>query len=351
MLHSHLKMLRRWMVFSPVLILLFATEPAVDAAVEATSLDSKILQLLPKVIEEGRDSKGLLAQLQEAKKGRSVQEQSLLDKMIQLVGLPLSDPTSKRKYLNSVESLLKEIGGLYPHDSGVQFRLASGTELLAFTARSFEMEEEEIKYLNDFLSQTERLVTQWPDSSHAWVLRGEAFKINGGQPLAAIRAYAQCLRLDKGNSGCAYEYQRLARDYQQPRCSAAQVNPSFRIYASRSAEEGDFKRKVSHGKQVFYLPENPGLNAKDVREIVLNQSEGRTTIDFTQTGAEKMREFSEQNNGRIVVVALGDKVLTAPMVRGSFKGDGLTLSNPEGSLSGLCLKTETPILPSDAKIP
>ncbi|MBL7685200.1 MAG: hypothetical protein JNK65_04090 [Deltaproteobacteria bacterium] len=176
--------------------------------------------------------------------------------------------------------------------------------------------------------------------------------MSGSQGLQVIKAYAQCFRLNKDSFVCQQEYQRLATDYQHPRCVATEVNPRLGIYAVSEARKEGFERKAFHRKRTFYLSRNPGLNAKDVQLIVFNQSTGETVIKFNSVGDGKMREFSEKNKYQMVALALGEKLLTAPMnFLRIFKDDGVIEFNSEFPLYDLCMKTKTLVLPDDAKIP
>jgi preprotein translocase subunit SecD len=113
----------------------------------------------------------------------------------------------------------------------------------------------------------------------------------------------------------------------------AQANLSIRA-ASSEPIEGWSKMQVEHSTRTVWVSPTTAVVAGDIQEAHPQlRSDGDTVINivFTDTGAQKVRDLTTAQKGKLIALVVDDRVIWAPVVQSAAgKTSVLTGSGPHG---------------------
>ncbi len=184
--------------------------------------------------------------------------------------------------------------------------------------------------------RAEALASRFPTEPRAQAILARALRATGGDPLAAMRAYAACLKMSPRHEGCRTGLVELSGDFGRRRCpSVAKAR-----FAVHREVVGKPKTKLGKTKitgeelRYFLATELTGADvtevaqAPDVSSAGLMPGDGKPrsfVVSLTPLGAARYAELTRELadwRGHIIVV-VGDKVVAAPQVASSVESGQL----------------------------
>lgn len=250
-------------------------------------------------------------------------------------------PDDQRKLDGTIEML----AGLYVDDVEVQ---------LAATTAAIRREPGDTA-----AKRAEALVGRFPTEPRAQAILARALRGTGGDPLAAMRAYAACLKMSPRHEACRTGLVEVAGDYGRRRCPAV-ARTRFAVHRE---VVGKPKTKLGStkisGEERRYLlaSELTGADvlevaqAPDVSSVGLMPGDGKPrsfVVSLTPLGAAKYAELTRELadwRGHIVVV-VGGQPVAAPQVASAVESGQLAFE-AKIELGAFCEKVEKRDLPAE----
>jgi hypothetical protein len=206
--------------------------PAPPAAPAAQA--SKLLELFP---QNAPDLGAALAKLEEQRKTASPTEAALLDKAIAVArayDAAGSDPERIAPALIGTRDFMRELIKTYPDDVDTAVMAISSLQMLSHQIESMErsdvMSPDEVR--REALALATALTERAPNSAKAW--NQLAHGLPYSDPLAKMRAYARCVKLDPSQvDRCVKPLDDLRTDYQRPACLAADMHADLTWHEAR----------------------------------------------------------------------------------------------------------------------
>ncbi len=192
---------------------------------------------------------------------------------------------------------------------------------------------------SDCRSIADNLIREFPDRVDAilaWI--GAHSGDENQSSLESIGALAHCLSLEPSQPDCRKIYDQLVADYSAPHCG--QGREELGIFLASERADSRFSVEATIEGQLYYLSNEPILTGADFESLSLSKAENLFTEStvlngtLTEKAAETLKNSSRENIGKVLVVALGERILMTPRIQSTIEQGTLqiTLPNSETAL-------------------
>ncbi|MBL7686118.1 MAG: hypothetical protein JNK65_08830, partial [Deltaproteobacteria bacterium] len=214
----------------------------------------------------------------------------------------------------SIVALFEDYERKNPHDKNVQMMTPLFLSHLSNTAKNLKMNEQAEKLINEAYIKATLLPGLYPEEGSALEVAGIVSLAKNPNSDEGKTLLKKCLNLDPTNQNCRDTLEGLGKD-KSFSCSGSQIEPTFSFYAARDASDSQFVEKVVFNGQILYIPKKPALVAKNIHKIIFSSEKQSTSILFTSDGARKLKELTEGQVGKNVVLRTSQHLLSAPIIR------------------------------------